>query len=36
MMLLRMLRGKGWALRGHHDDATSDAARKGMGIERTS
>ena len=36
MMLLRMLRGKGWALRGHRDDATLDAMRKGMGIERTS
>ena len=27
MMLLRMLRGKGWALRGHRDDATSGAER---------
>ena len=36
MMLLRVVRGKGWALRGHRDDATSDATRKGMGIERTS
>ena len=36
MMLLWMLGGKGWALRGHRDDATSGAARKGMGIERTS
>ena len=35
MMQLRMLRGKGWALRGHRDDATSDALRKGMGTERT-
>ena len=35
MMLLRMLRGKGWALRGHRDDATSGGERKGMGIERT-
>ena len=36
MMLLQVLRGKGWALRGHRDDATSDAMRKGMGTEWTS